>query len=170
MSRLPDKFCFVDSRNLLVVSLVLNTGFALASSRLLELDLPLDRKSQRNAYRKKLIDLMSSQRNYQQSIDDVKLQVRDAYRKLTESATRYKIQKDSLTLAEERVNSAKMLLKAGRATARDLLEAQSALLSAQNNTTSTLVDYVVSKLNFYAVRPEGFPPVRAGFQTSRNWA
>ena len=98
---------------------------------------------------------------YQQTVDNVKLQVRNTYRKLIESATRYKIQKDSLILAQERVNSAKMLLKAGRATARDLLEAQSALLSAQNNTTSTLVDYAVSKLNFYRdigilkVRPDG---------------
>ena len=127
----------------------------------LQFDLPLDRKVQRNAYRKKLIDLMSTKRSYEQAIDDIKLQVRNAYRRLTESATRYKIQKDSLALAEERVNSANMLLKAGRAASRDLLEAQASLLSAQNDTTSTLIDYAVSKLNFYRdigilkVRPDG---------------
>ena len=42
-----------------------------------------------------------------------------------------------------------MLLDAGRANARDLLESQEALLSAQNNRTSALVDYAIAKLNFY---------------------
>ena len=127
----------------------------------LQFDLPLDRKEQRNAYRKKLIDLMSTQRDHELNVDNIKLQVRNAYRRLSESATRYKIQKDSLYLARERVNSANMLLKAGRATSRDLLEAQSSLLSAQNDTTSTLIDYAVAKLSFYRdigilkVRPDG---------------
>jgi outer membrane protein TolC len=127
----------------------------------LQFDLPLDRKRQRNIYRQKLIELMNTQRAYEKDIDDIKLEVRDAYRKLRESATRYKIQKDSLALAQERVNSANMLLKAGRATSRDLLEAQASLLSAQDDTTSTLIDYAVSKLNFYRdigilkVRPDG---------------
>jgi outer membrane protein TolC len=127
----------------------------------LQFDLPLDRKRQRNAYRQKLIDLMSTKRSYEQAIDDTKLQVRNAYRRLNESSTRYKIQKDSLVLAKERVKSADMLLKAGRATSRDLLVAQSSLLSAQNETTSTLIDYAVAKLSFYRdigilkVRPDG---------------
>ncbi len=42
-----------------------------------------------------------------------------------------------------------MLLDAGRASSRDLLESQDALLSAQNNRTSALVDYAIAKLNFY---------------------
>jgi outer membrane protein TolC len=127
----------------------------------LQFDLPLDRKRERNIYRKKLIDLMSTKRNHELTIDNIKLQVRNTYRKLSESATRYKIQKDSLALAQERVNSANMLLKAGRAVSRDLLEAQASLLSAQDETTSTLVGYAVSKLNFYRdigilkVRPDG---------------
>jgi outer membrane protein TolC len=127
----------------------------------LQLDLPLDRKIQRNTYRQKLIDLMSTKRAYEETVDNVKLQVRNTYRRLNESATRYKIQKDSLALAQERVASTNMLLKAGRATSRDLLEAQAALLSAQNETTSTLITYAVSKLNFYRdigilkVRPDG---------------
>ena len=104
---------------------------------------------------------MSTQRTYEKKIDDVKLEVRNSYRRLRESATRYKIQKDSLALAQERVNSANMLLKAGRAVSRDLLEAQASLLSAQDETTSTLVGYAVSKLSFYRdigilkVRPDG---------------
>ena len=54
-----------------------------------------------------------------------------------------------------------MLLKAGRASSRDLLEAQSSLLSAQNDTTSTMIDFMVAKLSFYrdigvlTVRPDG---------------
>lgn len=127
----------------------------------LQFDLPLDRKRERNLYREKLIDLMSIQRTYEKSVDNVKLDVRNSYRRLAESATRYKIQKDSLALAEERVNSTNMLLKAGRAVSRDQLEAMASLLSAQDDTTSTLIDYAVAKLSFYRdigilkVRPDG---------------
>ena len=40
------------------------------------------------------------------------------------------------------------MLQAGRAQIRDLLEAQNALLSAQNAVTGSLVDYHVSRLRF----------------------
>jgi outer membrane protein TolC len=87
--------------------------------------------------------------------------VRNAYRGLIEAARRYVIQVNSLELARERVNSTTMLLAAGRAQARDLLDAQDSLLSAQNDTTSTLVDYMIARLNFYRdteilqIKPDG---------------
>jgi outer membrane protein TolC len=54
-----------------------------------------------------------------------------------------------------------MLLAAGRAQSRDLLDAQDSLLSAQNDTTATLVDYMIARLTFYRdtgilqVKPDG---------------
>ena len=54
-----------------------------------------------------------------------------------------------------------MLLAAGRVQSRDLLDAQDSLLSAQNATTSTLVDYMNALLNFYRdteilqIKPDG---------------
>jgi outer membrane protein TolC len=126
-----------------------------------QLDLPFDRKSERNSYRESLITLMQRQRDYENSMDNVKLDVRNNYRDLLEAAQRYQIQKKSLELAQERVNSTSLLFQAGRAQARDLLDSQDSLLSAQNETTSTLVDYNIAKLSFYrdlevlTVKPDG---------------
>ena len=126
-----------------------------------QLDLPFDRKSQRNSYRESLITLMQQTRGYEDAVDGVKLDVRDDYRRLLEAAQRYQIQKKSLELAQERVNSTSLLFQAGRAQARDLLDSQDSLLSAQNSTTSTLVDYNIAKLSFYrdievlTVKPDG---------------
>jgi outer membrane protein TolC len=54
-----------------------------------------------------------------------------------------------------------MLIEEGRVSTRDLLEAQDALLEAQNNVTAALVDHIVAKLSFYRdigvlqVKPDG---------------
>ncbi len=127
----------------------------------LEADLPLDRLAERNAYRESLIVLTQTERQYDLDRDNIALGVRQAYRQLDEAAQRYIIQKNSLELAQKRVESTNMLLEAGRATTRDLLESQDALLEAQNSLTAALVDHAVAKLNFYRdlgvlqVRPDG---------------
>ncbi|RKY05170.1 MAG: hypothetical protein DRP56_09225 [Planctomycetota bacterium] len=125
------------------------------------LDLPLDKLRERNVYRKSLIAYLQVQRDYALAADHVKLDVRNAYRGLIEAAQRHHIQKNSLELAQERVHSTTMLLQAGRAQARDLLDSQDDLLAAQNETTTTLVNYMLAKLNFYrdvgilTVKPDG---------------
>jgi outer membrane protein TolC len=127
----------------------------------LSADLPFDRKAERNAYRKALIGLQQQRREYEDFTDTVKLQVRQAYRQLEEAAERYNIQKNNLELAQKRVGSTSMLLEAGRATTRDLLESQDALLEAQNNVTDALVAHSIAKLNFFRdigilqVKPDG---------------
>jgi outer membrane protein TolC len=124
-------------------------------------DLPLDRKTQRNAYRRALIDLERQQRQYEEDMDSIKFAVRSAYRRLQETADRYKIEKNSLKLAEERVKMNKVLLDAGRVTTRILLLSQDALLEAQDNVTRALIDHLDAKLSFYRdvgimqVRPDG---------------
>ena len=124
-------------------------------------DLPFDRLSERNAYRRALITLTQTQRQHEDNLANVELEVRQAYRQLIEAAQRYRIQKISLDLAKKRVDSTPMLLKTGRASTRDLLESQNALLGAQNDVASALVDHAVAKLNFFQdigilqVRPDG---------------
>ncbi len=127
----------------------------------LGVDLPLDRKTERNAYRRTLIELEQQQRQYENDTDTVKLEVRQGYRDLEQAAESYRIQKNSLDLAQKRVESTTLLLQAGRLTTRDLLESQDALLEAQNNLTAALVDHAIAKLNFFRdigilqVRPDG---------------
>jgi len=127
----------------------------------LEADLPFDRKTQRNVYRQALITLERQERQYEDNKERIKLAVRSAYRRLKETADRYKIEKNSLKLAEERVEMNKVLLDAGRVTTRILLLSQDALLEAQNNVTRALIEHLDAKLSFYRdvgimqVRPDG---------------
>jgi len=124
-------------------------------------DLPFDRKDQRNKYVRELIDLQQQQRSYDEYIDNVKLDVRKAYRDLTEKAESYRIQKVGLELAERRVEEQKLLLEYGRGTIRLLLETEDDLVSAQNSVTVALVNHTVVKLNFFRdigvlqVKPDG---------------
>jgi hypothetical protein len=124
-------------------------------------DLPLERLEKRNLYRIALIALERQQRQYELDVDFLKLQVRDAHRLLLETAERYHIQQNSLELAERRVDSTRLLLDAGRATTRDLLESQDDLLEAQNAVTTALVSHLDAKLSFFRdvgilqVRPDG---------------
>lgn len=127
----------------------------------LEADLPLDRKAERNAYREALIALQQWQRQYENDVAEVKLDVRQAYRQLREKAESYNIQKMSLELAKRRVESNELLLDAGRVSVRVLLESQGALLEAQNSVTAALVDHAIAKLSFFRdigilqVKPDG---------------
>jgi outer membrane protein TolC len=128
--------------------------------------LPLDRKAERNVYRQSLIALEQQRREHENDVDTVKLEVREAYRQLEQEAESYGIQKNSLTLANKRVESTSLLLQAGRVTTRDLLESQDALLQAQNDLTAALVAHTIAKLNFFRdigllrVQPDGMwePP------------
>ncbi len=124
-------------------------------------DLPFDRKTERNDYRKKLITLEQRRRSYNDESDNVKLDVRQAYRDLTEKAESYRIQKIGLELAERRVEEQNMLLLYGRGTMRLLLETEDDLVSAQNEVTDALVDHTIAKMSFFRdigilqVKPDG---------------
>jgi len=115
----------------------------------LDVEIPFDRKQERNTYRRTLISFDRSKRDASLAIDNVKLEVRDAWRKLEEARASYEIQRISLELAEKRVRSTTLLLDAGRASTRDLLEAQDSLLEAQNSLTRTIVDHTIARLEFW---------------------
>jgi len=112
----------------------------------IELDLPLDRLSERNTYRRRLIELDRARRNYEELRDNVVLQVRDSWRQFGRAKRSYEIQRESATLASRRVDSTELLLEAGRAITRDLLDARDDLLEALDEATAALVDYRVASL------------------------
>lgn len=113
-----------------------------------DLDLPLDRKAERNAYASALISLDRARRDLSLNEDNIRLAVRDAYRRLEREIATFKIQKASVALAEQRVESTSYLLQAGRAQTRDLLESQSALLAARNSLTAALINYATAREEF----------------------
>jgi outer membrane protein TolC len=127
----------------------------------LETDLALDQKTQRNAYRRALITAQQRHRSYDEETERVKLDVRQAYRDLLETAETYRIQQIALDLAEKRVEVEELSLQYGRGTVRLLLEAQDALVQAQDDALSALVDHTRAKMSFFRdigmmqVKPDG---------------
>jgi len=127
----------------------------------LELDLPLDRVPEQNVYRKALITLNQRQREYTESADTVKLQVRQAHRDFIEASERYEVLSKALELAQQRFNKTFLLVQHSRASSRRVLDAQRDLFDAQNDAAQALVDYKIAILSFYRdtgilqVRPDG---------------
>ena len=111
-----------------------------------DIDMPVDRLQERNALRETEIQRKQAQRALARLRDDVILQVRQAYRQLEQSRQSYEIQNRSVELAQRRVESTDLLLQAGRASQRDVLESQQALLDAQNALSQALVDHTIAGL------------------------
>ncbi len=115
-------------------------------SALISLDLPIERTSERNSYRNSLIELERTVRNVQTLEEQIKLSIRSQLRTLLESREALKIQAQSVAVAEKRVRSSTVFLEAGRIEIRDLLDAQDALLQAQNSLTAAIINYRIAEL------------------------
>jgi outer membrane protein TolC len=115
----------------------------------LNLGLPMDWTPRRNNYRMALIELEQAKREEAELKDSIIIEVREACRQLERLRRSYNIQQESVRLAERRVESVNMKLEVGRASARDLLEAQESLLLSKNALTSALVDYTIQRLDFW---------------------
>ncbi|HVR37378.1 MAG TPA: TolC family protein [Methylomirabilota bacterium] len=130
-------------------------------SALLTLDLPFERTSEMVSYRDSLIQMERAIRSLQALEDNIKLQVRNQLRDMIESREGLRIQARAVELARRRVRSTNLYLQAGRVEIRDALEAQEALLSAQNALTTALVNYRIAELEFQRdldllqITPEG---------------
>ncbi|UCD49254.1 MAG: TolC family protein [Phycisphaerales bacterium] len=125
------------------------------------LDLPLDRVAAQNVYRKALIALAQRRRDYDLKTDTVRLEVRQAHRKLQQAAERYRVQSEARELARERLEKTAALLQYGRVSSRRVLAAQQDLYSAENAATLAVTNHAVAVLDFYRdtgalqVRPDG---------------
>jgi outer membrane protein TolC len=125
------------------------------------LDLPLDRVPEQDLYARALVLVNQRRREYDLTADTIRLEIREAHRKLEEAAQRYQILSDGLRLAEERVEKTLALLKYARLSSRRVLTAEQHLYDARNEAADALVDYVTATLNFYRdtevlqVRPDG---------------
>ena len=115
-------------------------------SVLLTINLPLERTAEQDTYRSSLIGLEGAVRGVQELEDQVKLAVRNRLSELLEARESTKIQGAAVEVAKRRVESTSLFLEAGRAQIRDLLDAQDALLSAQNGLTTALVNYRLGEL------------------------
>ncbi len=115
----------------------------------LSLILPTDWTPRRNNYRLAQVAQRQAERRLELARESLILEVRDAWRQLEQLRSIHRIQLESVQLAERRVRGATLRLQMGRADARDLLEAQEALLQSRNALTSALVNYTIQRLRFW---------------------
>jgi outer membrane protein TolC len=110
------------------------------------LDLPFERTAERVAYRESYVALEQSVRALQALEDRIKIEVREGLRRLLADREGVRIQTEAVRLAHDRVRSTNLFLEAGRVQIRDVLDAQEALLQAQNALTAAMVSYRVASL------------------------
>ena len=115
----------------------------------LNLDLPLERKAERNSYRSALISQAQSARALDQLGDQIELQIRDSWRTLEQAKRSYEINVLGVQLAERRVEEQDLRAEFGRANALDQVDAQNALNSSKDQRTQALVAHTIARLQFW---------------------
>lgn len=114
-----------------------------------DVDLGLDRKAERNAYRSSLIGYDRAIRELSLAEDSVKLDVREAWRNLDQAKRNYDNRKLALDLAARRVEEQDLRAEIGEAIVLDQVDAQNDYISAQNELTDAIVRHTIARLEFW---------------------
>jgi len=107
---------------------------------------PWDRRKERNVFKKQLIALEQAKREVEEQEDRVKLSVRNGLRNLVSARASFENQIEAMKVARLRVESNNLFLQSGRSSMRDILEAESALLSARNALCAAVIAWHMSEL------------------------
>ncbi len=110
-------------------------------------DLPLNRKRDRNLYRRTLISYNAELRNLQQTEDVIKQNVRRQLRNLEQARVQYPISVTQAALSEEQVLSTRLQLILGLPGVRapDLVDAYNESRQALGNMVDRRIGYIVSR-------------------------
>lgn len=115
----------------------------------LNVDLGLDRKFQRNDFRRALIAVEQTRRQFALAVDNVRLQVASDWRALDQAKRNFENAEIGVKLAERRVEEQELRMQLGRGQTRDLLDAQADLNSARNGRTAALVNHTLARLRYW---------------------
>jgi outer membrane protein TolC len=113
------------------------------------LELPLDRKAERNLLRESLINKRRAERNYDLARDTVVQQVRRAMRRVQQQRQLVEIQLVNRQLAQRRLRAAQFQFQKGMVPAFEVVDAQNDLLRAQNGLADAQAGLKVSVLEFW---------------------
>ncbi len=116
----------------------------------LDVDLPLDRKSERNIYRTALITEKQAARAQEQNADEIRLAVRESWRALDQAKRNYEISELGVQIAERRVEEQNLRAELGSAKAQDQVDAQNDLITSKNQRTQALVGHTIARLQFWS--------------------
>jgi len=111
-----------------------------------EFGVPLDRKSERNAYRAALIERDRVARDLQRQLDEVERDVLNQLRSLSQTEKRIRLQTDQIEREKRAVAVTKIRYESGDADNRDLLDARQGLTNAQNALVELKVRHFIADL------------------------
>ena len=114
----------------------------------INLDLPLDRLAERNAYRAALISFDRAQRAFVDLNDSIAAEVRSDVRSIHSAQVSVDIQRRGIRLAERRLEYSLELLRRGTGNARDVTDAQTSLLTSQDSFSQARANLQVQVLEF----------------------
>jgi len=113
------------------------------------MEIPLNRVAERNAYRASLIDLRRAERDYDRRRDEVRLDVRDAFRRIEQARLSLDIQAENIKINDFRKRQAEELFNRGHLSSnRDKIEAEIAWRMAKNRYAQAEADYRTAVLTF----------------------
>ncbi|MEZ5492666.1 MAG: TolC family protein [Gammaproteobacteria bacterium] len=115
----------------------------------LNLDLPLDTKFNRNELRRALITYDATTRAYLAAVDEAKLEVLDAWRRMDQALKSYEINLTSVRINERRVEEAQLRAELGLGDIQDTVDSQNDLIAARTELVSTIVEHNIAKLEFW---------------------
>jgi len=112
----------------------------------LTLQVPLDRRDERDALRKANINLNASARALEQKQYTVRIEVRESFSRLKALANTVRIESRTMQIAERRARNAIQRFKIGELSNRDVVEAENELLDARNAHARALAEYELQRL------------------------
>ncbi|MBN2445310.1 MAG: TolC family protein [Phycisphaerae bacterium] len=110
------------------------------------LEVPLDRKAERNAYRASLITLARTRRSLEERLDEIRRDILDQLRELQQLEKRIELQEKQVIFEQRAVAVTKLRYEAGNVDNRDLLDARQGLTNAQNALIDLKVRHFVARL------------------------
>lgn len=112
----------------------------------LELDLPFNRVTERNAYRSSLINFERQVRSLAQTLDTRRAEIAVGLRTLLQREANFRNNVIGVEIARARVAQQNMLIEAGRANQQTLIDAENELIQRQNARVSDIVAYQRARL------------------------
>jgi outer membrane protein TolC len=98
-----------------------------------DLEIPLDRKAERNTYRSSIISLRRAERGYDEALDLVRLDVRRARRQIDRTKFSIEIQLQNIRSNELQLESAQIRFEKGEIDNQAIVDANDNLLEARND-------------------------------------
>lgn len=105
------------------------------------MEIPLDKRDERDAIKKSMIEVASSERNVAEKRDTIRVEISDSFSKLEALSETVVIEARNIEIAQRRADYATFRFRNGELSNRDVVEAQNDLLNARNAHVRALVQY-----------------------------